>query len=331
MLRRLTAYFLALLCLFSVPAHAADIADLAILSQWDERFQTEEFRYLSSSFRYNGCGPASVANGLIAALDVTDQDLAAGIMRDVLYLLTKSTPKKRKMQIAFIGYLNFNQGIFIADERYPSINQALLDFGGAIRYYDVKINAQTLPDMIPRVGINPVILHGSLADADRWTNLRAIIQTLTDAGYEDARIVLSFLGAGVTSTQAPFRSGTSGHYLSICIPMASFLQTGQFYVLDSLPRALFDEPYGLEETFLVQYDFVGPQKYMTSLKGFNALFEVERVTPTIVRVVPKDEALQAVESAEENDMIPLDALLPYLNQVMSFYGTSHIFIRLPGR
>lgn len=335
MLRRFTACLMALICLFAPPARAAelaDVADLTILSQWDERFQDETFRYNTTYFRYAGCGPASIANGIIAALSVTDQDLAAGLMHDVLLLLTKNQPTKNRVQLAYLSYLSATGGqLDEPNERYSSLNQAVRDFGGSIVYHPGYVNAKTLPDLLPNPGEGPYVLHGNFTNDNRWTALRELIQTLTDAGYEDVRIVLSFLGAGTSHTTSPFRSGTAGHYLDVCVSMAEFLQTGEFYVLDSLPRALSGEDYGDDSEFFIAYDFVGRQRYNYSLDNFNALFRVERVTPTIVRVVPTGAAQRSVRAAHQNGSIPLDALMPSLDLVMQFHGTSHILITLPER
>lgn len=332
--RRFFALLTAFLILFAPLARAdlGDVADLAILSQWDERFQDETFRYGTAYFRYGGCGPASVANGIIAALDITDQDQAAGILRDVLYLLTKSLPKKNRVFISHLNYLTATKGVLTElNERYPWLNRAVRDFGGTILYHNGFINAKTLPALLPTANDIPVVIHGDFTSDNRWTTIREVIQTLTDAGYEDARIVLAFLPAGTYDTQSPFRSGTVGHYLSICVPMADFLETGEFYVLDSLPRALYKEAFGQDETFITQYDFAGPQKFFNSLDEFNTLFRVERVTDTIVKPVPIGEALKALNSAREDGAVPLDGLLPYLTGFMGFNGTSHIFITLPAR
>lgn len=333
MLRRFIVCLMAFTCLFAVSARAAglpDVADLPIVSQWDERFQDETFRYGTTYFRFAGCGPASIANGIIAALSVTDQDLAAGLMHDVLLLLTKNQPTKNRVQLAYLSHLSATRGqLNEPNERYAFLDQAVRDFGGSIVYHPGYVNAKTLPDLLPDPGEGPYVLHGSFTNDNRWIALRELIQALTDAGYEDARIVLSFLGAGTAQTTSPFRSGTAGHYLNVCMSMAEFLQTGEFYVLDSLPRALSGEDYGDGSEFITAYDFVGRQRYNYSLDNFNALFRVERVTPTIVRVVPTGEAKRNVKSAQQNGSIPLDALLPALNLVMQFHGTSHIFITLP--
>lgn len=332
--RRFIACLVALLFLFMPPAHAAqpgNIADLSALSQWDERFQDEGFRYGTTYFRYGGCGPSSITNGIIAALDITDEDLAAGILHDVLFLLTKSFPTRNRVQLTLLNYLSASRGqLAAADERYPSLNQAVCDFGGTIIYYDGYITTKKLPELLPDAGSGPMVIHGTLSGKDRWPNLRQLIQILTDAGYEDARVALSFLGAGTAQTRSPFRSGTSGHYLTLCFSMADFLRTGEFYVLDSLPRALYGEDYGADETFVTKYDFVGKQT-LFSLNDFNALFRVERVKPTIVRVVPTGEARENVLAAQKDGTVPLDALLPSLNAVMQFHGTSHMFISLPER
>ena len=332
MLRRYLACFLAFLCLTTASGHALAmnaVTDLAIMSQWDEHFWNSDFIYHNNHFRFGGCGPASVGNGLIAALDVTDEEQAVAIMRDLLYLMTKSRPAKNKISLYLLDYLDFPAGRWAtADERYPALNQALTDSGYSFRYYNSNITAQNLPSFLPASG-SPTVIHGSFSKDDRWESIREIIQVLTDAGYEDARIVLSFLGAGTSGTQSPFRSGSGGHYLCVCVQMADFLQSGEFYVLDSLPRALAGEDFASGQTFQLQYDFVKKQNPSASLEEFNTLFEVKRIKPTIVQPVPIGEALSAVEVAEQSGALPGDALMPYLSQVMQFYGDSYIFITLP--
>ena len=335
MLRRCLACLTALMLLAISPAHAlalSDTADLAILSQWDECLMDSAFRYNNNYFRFNGCGPASIANGVIAALDITDHDQAVAILRDLLYLLGRSNPAKNRIMPLLLDYMNVAPDHPLdADPRYPTLNEAMLDFGGPILYYDGRINAQNLPSLLPASHDTPTIIHGIFTKDDRWTSMRELIQVLTDAGYEDARIVLSFLGAGTDGTKSPFRSGSAGHYLCVCIPMAEFLQSGEFYVLDSLPRALAGEEFAQGLTYQIQYDFVKKYDPYAPLNEFNDLFEVIRITPTIVQPVPIGEAQKSVAEAQENGSIPLDALMPYLNQVMQFHGESRIFITLPAQ
>lgn len=335
MTRRLIACLMAFLLLFAAPARAAElgnVADLAILSQLDDRFQVDYYRYNNNFFRYGGCGPASVTNGLIAALDVTDPELAAGMLKDVLTLLTRMPHSKYGMQIAKLDYLNFSvPQIIRGDDMYPSLTQALQDFGGAIRFLEGYVTVPALEEALASVQGQRTVLHGTLGSSDRWALLNSLITTLMEAGYEDARIVVAYLGAGTIETKSPFRSGTAGHYLDICLPLEYFCETGEVYVLDSLPRALEGEPFGFDEFYAVQYDFLRRQTYENSLIEFNALFRVERVQPTIVKTVPIGEAAEAREAAVSAGTRPLDALLPYLDKVINFHGTSHIFITLPER
>lgn len=330
MLRRLTACLMASLILFSaLPAHA-DVEDLAILSQWDERFFGAEFRYSDIYFRFGGCGPASVANSLIAALGVTDQDLAAGILYDLLYLLTQNKPVSNKVQVAHLSCLQSVNGQLPAlDERYPALNQALADFGGLFLYDDGLLTPEKLETVLPELDGRKAIYHGSLTSKNRWHALYGLVEALINSGHQDATIVVGFIGGGTTGTSAPFRSGKAGHYISLYFPVESFSRTGVFYVLDSQPRSLFDEPYGDDTPFLRPYDFVGKQNLSTSLDRFNQHFEVERVLPTILRVSPKGPALDALDAAGQGEL-PLSALLPALNDYILFYGMAHIFISFPG-
>lgn len=331
MLRRFTACLLALLMLATVPAHAAEVDDLAILSQYDERFFSNDFRYNDNYFRYGGCGPSSIANGLIAALGVTDQDLATGIFRDVLYLLAGSNPSVRAIQVASLNALNFD-GTIPKDfsEQYPSLSAALGDFGGACRYVDGYLTAESLQKLLMRTYTGrQTLYHSSINRANHWETLCAIADMLMNMNLEDGVIVVAFQGAGTVSTAAPFRSGTSGHYLSLYIQVKEFCESGAFYVLDSFPRALEGEAYGSNLPYATTYDFVGKQTRYLSLTPFNELFEVERVQPTIIRVQPCGEALAAANFATRLGAYVVNSLLPYLNRVVLFFGTPRIFIALP--
>ena len=329
MLRRLTACLLALLMLAAVPAHAAEVADLAILSQWDERFFEQDFMYTGNHFRFSGCGPASVANALIAVLDVTDHDAATAIARDVLYLLTRDQPNRTRMQINHLSYLNFTDPAQIADPRYPALNQALRDFGGLILYSEKNVTAATLSDTLAKLNGRKALYHGTLPNSDRWARICGMIRVLLDSGREDAMIVLAFQGAGTETTMGPFRSGTAGHYLSVCVPLREFCETGAFYVLDSLPRVLDGEDYAPNQLpYMLKYDFAGPQTYFGSLRDFNEFFAVDRIKNTIVRVRPIGEALQAFNAAAEDERA-MDRLEAYLEKYVPFYNTSHILLSLP--
>lgn len=331
MLRRLTACLMALLMLAAVPARAAETADLAILSQWDERLFDQDFQYDGNHFRFNGCGPASVANALVAAMGITDGDTAVGITRDLMRVLTKNRPNKTKMQIAHLSYLDFpDPSRIAADELYPTLHQSLRDFGGPILYAGGNVKAKTLEDTLTLLGGRKALYHGTLSGNDRWASLIAMARVLLDNGYEDTAIVVGYLGAGTAKTKGPFRSGTAGHYLGIYIPVKEFSETGVFYVLDSLPRALDGEAYGSNgEPFMLKYDFTGSQRYFGSLEEFKQYFAVDRVKQTIVRARPIGEALEALNTpGEDENELPVERLLPYLDKHMVFFGTSHIFLPL---
>lgn len=329
-MRRLTACLLALLMLAAIPAaHAVEVSDLAILSQWDERFYSNEYRYNNNYFRFGGCGPSSIANGLIASLGVTDQDLAAGILLDVMNLLTNSTPATRAIQAAAINVLDFDGAIpedFSA--RYPSLSAALNDFGGKCVPVSGFMDAAKLKELLPWYIGRPTMYLSSLERTHLWENLCAMSEILMNMGLDEAAIVVHYTGAGTASTNGPFRSGTAGHYLSLCIRVKDFCENGVFYVLDSFPRALEGEAYGPDTPFGVAYDFVGRQS-RASLASFNELFEVTRIQPTILQVQPRGEALAAANFAARVGAYVINSLLPYLKQNVVFFGTPRVFVVLP--
>lgn len=332
MLRRLTACLMAFL-LFSaaLPARAhAYVRDLATLSQYDERFYSSDFNYNNNYLRFGGCYPSSVTNALIGALDVTNEDLAMGMLWDVMHLLTNGIPATRRAQLSYLRYLDFTtEQIAAGDERYPALSEALIDFGGSIHYHSGYVEPEHLAAFLEKRGDERTIFHGSFARDEFWPYLCEMAEVLFAAEEWNATIVVAGIGAGTVTTRAPFRSGEAGHYLSLYFPIWEFSANGTFYVLDSFPRALEGEPYGPGEEYLLTYDFIDRQKYATSLDSFNERFSVNRVTPTIVRVDPINEAMDDFYDAINNDAdLPLIALLPHLSYA-TFFGTSHIFIVFP--
>lgn len=333
MLRRLTACLMAfLLLLAALPAHAeTDMEELATLSQYDDRFNGRDFMYNNNYLRYGGCYPSSVTNALIAALDVTNEDLAMGMLWDVMHLLTNGNPATRQAQLAYLRYLNFTADeIAAGDEQYPALSEALIDFGGPIHYHEGYVEPEHVAAFIEQNGDQRAVFHGSFARSEFWPYLCEMAEVLFATKHWDATIVVAGIGAGTVTTRAPFRSGEAGHYLSLYFPIRDFSANGTFYVLDSFPRALEDEPYGLDQSYTVTYDFIDKQKYATSLDGFNERFAVTRVLPTIVQVDPINEAYENFNDAINNDEdMPLLALLPHLTYA-TFFGTSHIFLIFPG-
>ena len=304
---------------------------LATLSQYDDRFYSSDFNYNNNYLRYGGCYPSSVTNALIAALDVTSDELAMGMLWDVMHLLTNGSPATRQAQLAYLQYLDFTaEEIAAGDEQYPALSEALIDFGGSIHYQKGYVEPEHLAAFIEENGNRRAVFHGSFARSEFWPYLCEMADVLFATKHWDATIVVAGIGAGTVTTRAPFRSGEAGHYLSLYFPIRDFSTNGAFYVLDSFPRSLEDEPYGLGQEYSVTYDFIDRQKYATSLDGFNERFSVTRVKPTIVRVDPINDAYEDFNDAINNDAdMPLYALLPHLSYA-TFFGTSHIFLIFPG-
>ena len=335
MLRRLTACLMAfLMLLVALPASAKAyvyVGDLATLSQYDDRFYNKDFMYNNNYLRYGGCYPSSVTNALIAALDVTNEDLAVGMLWDVMQLLTNGSPATRRAQLAYLQYLDFTEEeIAAGDEQYPALSEALIDFGGSIHYQKGYVEPEHVAAFIEKNGDQRAIFHGSFARDEFWPYLCEMAEVLFAEEQWDATIVVAGIGAGTVTTRAPFRSGEAGHYLSLYFPIWEFSSNGSFYVLDSFPRALEGEPYGLDQDYAVTYDFIDKQKYSTSLDGFNERFSVFRIQPTIVRVDPISQAAEDFYDAINNEEdMPLKAMLPHLSHA-TFFGTSHIFLIFPG-
>ena len=70
----------------------------AIINQYDSTFKTNEYSYRGHNFWENGCGPASVANAIIAGFEITDEETAAKILLDVLQAMT-GNPKTNLLDV----------------------------------------------------------------------------------------------------------------------------------------------------------------------------------------------------------------------------------------
>lgn len=343
MLRRFTAFLLiaALCCPIAAAEtmHPAAVGDLAVVSQQDRRFQIQAYRYKGLAFRCNGCGPSSFTNALIAAINVTDRDLAADLMLDMLHLLTapkKPSDRSAAISASRLAYLNAAPDTRDpAVNSYPAIDQALIDYGGSISYSHDFVTPEVIADIIGTPLDAPQVIVGRFTRDARYPTLIALIDLLYDAGYRDATITLAHLGAGTKSTSGPLRSGNAGHYLCLHLPVGEFYETGAVYALDSLPRALDGESYGGDHTYRSTYDFVEGARNRYSLNAFLNTYEAERVKNTIIRLKPYGDALErldaALAAATPTDLASLQSLADVrasqLKTIVTF-GVSHAFVSL---
>lgn len=94
---------------------------------------------------------------------------------------------------------------------------------------------------------------------------------------------IGFLSGGTSGTTGPFRSGASGHYITLCIPVDEFYESGTVYLFDSLPRSMDNEDYETDERFFAAYAFNGNTSRARELKS---QWSINRISDTVLKLSP---------------------------------------------
>ena len=132
--------------------------------------------------------------------------------------------------------------------------------------------------------------------ADNWSWLINMAGALCNLGYPDARFVLCSVGVGTVDTDAPFHLGQRGHYTSLYFQADEFYNNCTFYMLDSYPRALYGEAYGIHEQYPSRYPFIEKSKHQ-----FNDYYTPTRISDTVIQfdLFPKElEFLHTTEGID---------------------------------
>lgn len=298
MKRILALLCLALLCPMpqaqAEPTQALDarVRSLSILSQRDEAIA--DIRYSNVDVRQAGCKPVSVANGIAAALGVTDREMAVGLVREVISLLVPERQRsKGAINLAAMNLLFDPVRREKRQGRSPNLEAALSGYEHLLLMPE-KAGVQEVLSALDGASA-PFLLAGRMSVYPSWDDMQRIAQCLHEQDMDEAMISLACLGAGRESHDAPLRLGKYGHYISILIPVGAFLEEGTVYVLDSMPRALEGEPYGGREVLRVPYAFLsdGPND------AFNQSFEAVRVSPTVIRLTLREEQQQTLRGVSK--------------------------------
>lgn len=334
--RRFAVILLSLLLVFpSALAESSDtyLAQLDILSQCDERLDTNTYAYVGHHFWENGCLPASVANALAAAFDssgISTPDL----LRDVMLLMApEHRPSQYPVEISRLSYIYNGK---LTDD-YPTLLQ-LTQSMDAVVHVESRLPGSVLLERLTELGDSRVMLIFTTAIRDNWERIMEILDAFYDAGYPQARLVLCDLATGTPGTTAPFRSaGAVGHYASLYFQAGEFHETGTFYLLDSYPRALEGEPYGGESIFRDYYQFTSVSPSYSRFATFNSLYRATHVTPTVVKLSLLSEPLEALTSVLTDETLSdaerssafLELRLRQLDPAMFYGGAVQAFLVLP--
>ena len=327
--------FLVLVCVFFVfPAQAetseAYLSSLDILSQLDARLDNGSYRYNGKPFRQNGCQPASIANALLASFGDTSIDAAEFLLETLRILSPGNNPNSGLIHTSQIRYLTDGA----PHDRYPLVNQQIASMDHLIATPYI-LETDKLLEQIQELGSTRFMLTSKYSLKAHWDWLVDFTEALNDAGYGHMRYAHACLGAGTPGTNAPFRAaGASGHYIAVYLQVQEFCETGTLYLLDSFPRALEGEPYGEGELYPKPYEFCIARN-AKQLAHFTNVYDVERVTSTVLKVCLKPEALEALQAqraAVQDDPTRRDELVALRVtqlQPLQFYGSGLVFITNP--
>lgn len=238
-----------------------------IINQYDDDFRANKFSYLNHYFWENGCGPSSVANAFISGLEVSDEQMAAAILHDVMHIMSLD-PDRYAIDVKRFPLLATEDS---------AILQICTANGWNIIAFDKQLTEQ---DLSTTFSDTPIVILSKQIGNDYWSSAVRYIQYLYDQGYHDATVYLVRASTGTSSVSGPLAFGSAGHYVTFYMPVDEFIEQGSIYLLDSAASAIKDEPFGKSEYYKQQYPFVA-QPY--AHKVFLQTFGIERIHPNIVR------------------------------------------------
>lgn len=269
---------------FAEGSTAAYLQGLQIISQRDPRFATDAFRYVQrQSFEKNGCGPASLYNGLAAAFGIRDAETSVEVLHEVMTLLAVfHNPAEYG-----INYNQVENLLTPEPEEYPALAE-LMDQAGRIVY----IGAVTASKVMKQIqkDSDDVFLMGRLCLNSDMGELVDLTDALCEAGHRDAIVVVCGVSAGASGSKTPFGQGEEGHFITYMVIAGEFSEAGTVYVLDSYPRALRNEK--VNDIYISRYYFA-ESNY---LPGFRQTYDVTRIQPTVLMCTLNETSLGEIES-----------------------------------
>lgn len=249
------------------------LEETIVVNQKDDMFKNSSLLYKNRKFYYSGCGPSSIANSIILAFDY-EGDID-NLIRETLYLFCYNhKPKNETIRVKNLSLLD-NNNSFLDDnsDDYPLYNELINNYDGKIIYTN-EIDIHYLN----KLDDNIMLLDYGSFDLDSLLDKAWL---LYENGYYDTEIIINCLSAGSKNGDGPFRT-ENGHYFCLYLNVSSFIEDGSFYIIDSLPRALFNE-----NGYNKQYDFCN-DKYQNKFKEFNKYFSCERINQGVIKINTSD-------------------------------------------
>ena len=317
-------YILLLLALMFLPCPALcqtaaeRLAQLDVISQYEERLQEERYFYRDMYFRIAGCKPASATNAVVALLaspETNVPELLVELRNGLLYDHNDKTTG-----IDLYRLPKYLQSPRSSAQELLKLLEPVTSVSFLSRDMLTQPSAAILSQFCPDKDAHPLLMREFIFP-DSWSWLIDMTAALCELGHPDARIALCAIGVGTTDTDGPFNFGLSGHYATLYLQANEFYNDGTFYLLDSYPRALSGEIYGYREHFPIRYPFIERPR-----SAFSTTYQPTRISDTIVQftLLPKElEFLHSVAGIEHDHQ-----LLRYCNTIVLF-SNPYCMIYLP--
>lgn len=317
-------FLLLLLVAALLPVHALcetgaeRLATLDIISQRDPRLTDEKYFYMGMLFRIGGCKPSSVTNTLTALLATPDTDVPK--------LLTELRKGLTYQEDASIEMFRLETCLNKPRESATELRKMLQQVT-SIHFVDAATDDVTPSQLIrkyaPTEDVHPLIIREMTVDKN-WSWLLEMAGELCAQGHPDARFALSTASAGTDESDGPFRSGTSGHFITIYFQAEEFHKEGTFYLLDSLPRAMEGDIYGYFEHYPSRYPFL-----VDKHRAFGKTYDATRIIDTVLQFKLNEAERARLDSIAPSNSEARTAVRLEQIKALILYGRAHFMLYIP--
>ena len=299
-----------------------ELAGCQIVAQTDPRFDISTYQYKKARFVINGCGPATLHNGLAVAFRITDQATSEAVLLEIM-TITADFQNPAQHGVNYKRVSRLTEPIC---DNYETLT-ALKTTVDHVVWLSKAGTARSLLAAVQKEEGSAVIM-GRTNLFQNWGEVIDLVDRLHEMGLDDATVTVSTLSAGTPSTGAPFNMGAEGHFITLTIQVGQYLDYGTIYVLDSYPRAVRGESLG--DVYTKKYYFAENDK----LTAFRTNFAAWHLCPTIVKCEPLPEVQAKLLALRESAAGGKKAAKEYrdfrikLSRRITTYGTGTIFLRI---
>lgn len=264
----------------ALPAMAAAPEKLAFVSQTDGRFAWDPAYFSSGrALISRGSKACSIANALIAAFDVTDEDTAASLLRETLsFSASHHTPQTSEVDEYCLSQLGRTKDYPLISRLRRRYQTILFQSGLLHADFLQKLTAQTLAESYS------ALIIGRINVGSELVNLAGLCDWLTETGHPDAMLIVTMGRASMAgAANKPFGVPGAEHYLAAILCAGKYADTGVVYLVDSLPRG-FNVPEQQAMGAYMCYPFTAGGAPYAALRD---AYSIVRQQDTLLRLTPR--------------------------------------------